>query len=248
MAEDKVDAHLSQISTMWSLLQQAHAGTPDAVRSAQERVLQRYSPAIYRYLLGAVRDADVAHDLFQEFALRFVRGDFHRASPARGRFRDFLKTSLYHLIIDHQRKRTLLPLPENAAEPAVEPPSLAEDEAFLANWRDELITRTFAALREHERQTGQPLYTVLRLRTDQPEMEAPQMAVQLSTRLGKAVTPEWVRNRLHSARQRFTDLLVEEVSQTLIDGTADELEQELLELGLLERCRGALERRRSSGC
>ena len=38
------------------------------------------------------RDEQLAEELFQEFALRMLRGDFRRAEPLRGRFRDYLKT------------------------------------------------------------------------------------------------------------------------------------------------------------
>ena len=106
--------------------------------------MQRYSPAIYRYLLGAVRDTDTADELFQEFALRFLRGDFKRANPERGRFRDFLKTALYHLIVDHQKRQKNRPasLPPDGAEPAVAmPESTNTDEDFFTAWRADLMAR-----------------------------------------------------------------------------------------------------------
>jgi hypothetical protein len=78
--------HLSRISTPWALLRQAHAGSEPAAVTAQRVLLQRYSGAAYRYLRGALHDEDAALDLFQEFVLRFLRGDFRRAQPAAGRF------------------------------------------------------------------------------------------------------------------------------------------------------------------
>ena len=39
-----------------------------------------YQGAAYRYLTAAVGDPDVAAELFQEFAVRFLRGDFRRAA------------------------------------------------------------------------------------------------------------------------------------------------------------------------
>src|SRR5438128_969371 len=108
---DQVQLHqrLSQISTQWTMVFQAHQGSADAVSKAQQQLLERYSGAAYRYLLGAVRDPDVAAELCQEFALRFVRGDFRRASPERGRFRNYLKTALIHLVSDYPNKRRAAP-------------------------------------------------------------------------------------------------------------------------------------------
>jgi RNA polymerase sigma factor (sigma-70 family) len=246
-ADPAIHQHLSQISTAWTVLFAAHTGQAQSTGAAQAELLQRYSAAVYRYLLAAVRDSNIADDLFQEFALRFVRGDFKGADRERGRFRDFLKTSLYHLIVDHQRKqqRRLLSLSPEAPEPTADTDPVPEsDQEFMAIWRAELLNRAWDGLAEMERQTGQPLHTVLRWRTDHPEMRSPQMAEQLAGRVGKPITAEWVRKRLFVAREKFTEFLLEEVERSLDHPTTESLEQELLDLGLFEYCQAALERRR----
>lgn len=249
MDREKINQHLSQISTAWTVFRQAHVGPGGVASEAQGRLLQRYGAAIYRYLLGALRNQDAADELFQEFALRFVRGDFHRADPERGRFRDFLKTSLFHLIVDAQRrsKGGPQPLPGEGAEPAAPQldPTEEEDLQFLTIWRAELLDRAWDALAEFERQTGQPVHTVLRFRAENPTVRSPQMAEQLAGRIGRSVTADWIRKRLFLARERFADLLLEEVAQSLANPSAEELELELIDLGLLEHCRTALARRRA---
>ena len=100
-----LDSRLSQISTQLSLLFRAHEGPGQEASAAQMELLQRYCGAIYRYLRSAVPQPEIAEDLCQEFALRFVRGDFRRADPDRGRFRDFVKTSLFNLITDYRRQQ-----------------------------------------------------------------------------------------------------------------------------------------------
>ena len=155
---------LSQMDTRWSLLFDAHQDQADIAQRAQEALIRRYSGAIYRYLLGAVRDTNVADDLAQEFALRLVRGDFRRADPNLGRFRDFVKTSLYHLIVDHQRRRVALPLPPELGGREDEQKA---DREFTARWREGLLNRAWEGLSAHENETGQPFYTVLRYRSEQ---------------------------------------------------------------------------------
>jgi RNA polymerase sigma-70 factor (ECF subfamily) len=244
MQPDNANERLVDIPTQWSVVARAHQQTPAAV-SATEQLLERYRRPIYRYLLACVRRLDVADELFQEFALRFVRGDFKNADPGRGRFRDFLKTSLYHLVVDHQRKlqrEPHSPLPDSEAAPTAAPPAgLVED--LKGAWREELMARAWEGLAQWQQQSRQPLHTVLRCRADHPDMKGAAMAACLSTQLGVTVSADWVYKKLHQAREQFTDLIIEEVVQTLTEPTRENLEQELLDLGLLESCHSALERR-----
>lgn len=115
MGPDKHGRRLSCISTSWSEVYQAHQGQGEQVASAQRLVLLRYYQPIYSYLRAMVRDDDAAEELTQEFVVRFLRGDFRRADPSRGRFRDLLKRALRHLAIDHWRRQRVekerLPIP-----------------------------------------------------------------------------------------------------------------------------------------
>src|SRR5262245_54411461 len=115
-----LDERLSRMATMWTLVFEAHRGSEAGAVAARDRLIQRYRGAVYRYLLGAVRDADVAGDLCQEFILRFLRRDFRNVHPERGRFRDYVRTVLVHLVNDHHRSRQNWPQPlvGDAAHPA----------------------------------------------------------------------------------------------------------------------------------
>jgi RNA polymerase sigma-70 factor (ECF subfamily) len=236
----ELSERLSRIETLWTLVFQAHGTQTDALAAAQRVLMQRYSGAVYRYLLGAVRDADVAGDLCQEFALRFVRGDFRRADPERGRFRDYLKTALIHLVTDHHRQRQAAPRPLAADAPEPKAPSEADSERdFLQSWREELLERTWRALA-----VAQPDYhAVLLLRVANQDMPSPQMAEQLSRQLGKPVNAAWVRQAQHRAQERFAELLLDEVACSLGGGGVQELSEELQALDLLRYCRSALEGR-----
>jgi RNA polymerase sigma-70 factor (ECF subfamily) len=239
-------SRLNQIATLWSVVRLAHGDAGDAGRAAREALLERYGGAIRRYLLGALRDADTADELAQEFAFRFLRGDLRGADRERGRFRDFVKGVLFHMVADHHNKLKKVPgnLPANMPEAGADCALAAErEEAFRASWRDELLARTWSALQADEQRTGQAYFTVLRFRADHPDLASAQMAEQLAGPLGKAVTAAGVRKTLDRARDRFADLLLDEIAQALDDVSRDRLEEELIELELLEYCRPALERR-----
>jgi DNA-directed RNA polymerase specialized sigma24 family protein len=234
------DERLSRISTMWTMVFQAHGSEADEASAALAGLTQRYAGVVYRYLLGAVRDPDTAAELSQEFALRVLQGAFRRADPGRGRFRDYLKTALIHLVNDHrslQRARPRnLPLEEPASP---EPTDLALDADFLESWREDLLDRTWKALA-----TAQPMYhAVLLFRVENPDTPSPQMAEEIGAKLGTALRADQVRKALQRSHARFAELLVEEVASSMSGPSEEELAEELRELDLLKFCRSALERR-----
>ena len=246
MDERSLNSRLSRISTIWSMLDDRETSSR-AAEDPRLALIERYQGAAYRYLLGAVRDPDVADDLFQEFALRAMRGAFGRADRHRGRFRDYLKTALIHLVIDHQRgpRRRTQPL-DNVATPAGPEGDPGEfDRQFRESWRDELLARAWNRLEEAERQGGQPYYSVLRFRVDQPTASSAEMAARLTEQLRpqRPFTETGVRKTLQRAREQFAEAMIDEVAASLGEHALEELEQELIDLDLLSYCRSALAKR-----
>jgi RNA polymerase sigma-70 factor (ECF subfamily) len=241
--------HLSEIETDWALLHLAHTATGQARRRAQAEVLDRYRPAVYRYLLAGLRDADAAEDLYQEFALRFIRGDFQHADPQRNRFPEYLRTVLSHLITHHQLGLRRQPIPLTAPAPALvasarEAADLDAD--LVTDRRDALLAHTWAALAESDRRTGHPLFVVLLCHVRYPDEHSPQLSQRITMELGRHVSPAWVRKWLPRARAKFAGLLVEEVVHTLRNPTADTVVLELRDLGVLNYCRPTLDSRRGA--
>ena len=239
MDQSAANDRLSRIETHWSAVVQAHASSAAGAREARNRQIMRYSGAVYRYLLGAVRDPDAAADLCQEFAVRFLRGDFRRAAPERGRFRDYVKTALVNLATDFHRARQAGPKPLDTDAPAQTLPS--EDD-FVGGWRQAVLDQTWKALAE----ANPAFHTVLLLRIENPDMQSPEMAAQAGARLGRPMTPENVRKLLQRSHGKFADLLLDRVAESLEEPTAAALESELAALDLLKYCRSALEKRRGS--
>ncbi|CAN5293607.1 hypothetical protein BH10PLA2_BH10PLA2_07950 [soil metagenome] len=236
---------LSRMQTLWTLVCQAHKGPQEEEQNARAALLDRYGGAVRRYLLGAVRDPDAADELAQDFALKFLRGDFRNADPEQGRFRSFLKSALFRLVVDFQRRRKHLPLPmnSNTPEPVANQKSPFDSEAvFLQSWRSELLARAWTALEKAEKAEGHTLYTILRYRADHPEMSSTQMSEQLSLVLSKPISAANVRQLLHRSRERFAEILLDEVQQTLEQPSTERVTEELVDLSLLEYCRPALER------
>jgi RNA polymerase sigma-70 factor (ECF subfamily) len=237
---------LSQIATQWSVLEQAHADEEKTARWAQEQLLQRYGGAIRRYLLACVRQADVADELYQEFAMRLLQGGLKGARPDKGKFRHYLKGVLFHLLADHHQRTKRQPaawashLPEPAGDEQII--GQAQDDQFTADWRAELLAHAWEQLQRDDEQTGQPFFKILAYRRDHPEERSDMMAENLSQVLGKSVTAENVRQLLHRARERFADVLLDQVMHSLSHPSLPALQEELADLQLLQYCQPALAR------
>ncbi len=176
------ETRLSQIATQWSLIFEGARG-PDAVKAAQANLLERYCGAVYRYACRVLGDSDMAEEACQEFAYRFVRGDFRHADPTRGRFRDYVKTSVIHLLNEFRRRqinKRALPLDSQAAGVVSEPSVTSDEDAeFTAYWRKELLNRAWRELELREPADGPPSYTILRLKADEPNLTAAVLAERL---------------------------------------------------------------------
>jgi hypothetical protein len=87
---------------------------------------------------------------------------------------------------------------------------------------------------------------VLRWKTERQEVRSAELAVRLGAQLSKTFTDNAIRKLLYRARQLFAELLVAEVARSLGTTDPEKLEAELIELGLLDYCRSALEQRGGS--
>jgi RNA polymerase sigma-70 factor (ECF subfamily) len=246
MDDKEMLERLSRIETRWSLVARSQGGPQEAEAVAQAALLERYQQAIYRHLIRGTGNANLADELFQEFALRFMRGDFRRANEERGRFRDYVRAALNNLIRANRAPQAGQVSLQHAEQvPATEEP-IDLDGEFLTNWRRALFDRAWEGLASLEVPGGQPFHTALRLRFDQPDLTAGQMAELLTARLQprEPYTEAATRKLVQRARDLFTDLLLDEIERSLGNPSLEELEQEVIDLGLQPYCKRGLERRR----
>jgi RNA polymerase sigma-70 factor (ECF subfamily) len=244
------DSHLSQLTTRWSVIFEACRGPDGADKSAQAAVLERYCAAVYRYALRVLGDPDDADEACQEFAYRFVRGDFRHADPAKGRFRDYVKSAVINLLGEFRRERATQLRTDSfegqVAVAPVTPPPIETDEAqFLVLWRKELINRAWGEMECNQPGSGPPYYAALRLKSETPELSAAELAERLNAAGHGDYTAVAVRQVLHRSREIFAEKLFDEVSRSILSNDPDDVNEELVDLNLLTYCRDALKRRQS---
>jgi RNA polymerase sigma factor (sigma-70 family) len=223
MAEER----LSQIPTNWTTISSAHTSGTESQKAMNELV-GRYHDAVTRYIHLKVRDKHLADEVLQEFWTKLLTGKLAGADKTKGRFRDYLRTVLHRLIIDHFRTKKLQPLPPGDLLDASEP-----DEDFDRVWRDAVLNRVWSRLETYQAKTQKNRYAaVLQLRRDFPKSSIEEIAERLSQTSNTKMTPEAFRKNLQRARAKFIDLLIQELRDTIHATNHEDIEAEIFDLGL----------------
>jgi RNA polymerase sigma factor (sigma-70 family) len=227
-----VDARFS--TTRWSVVLAAGRDTADG-RDSLARLCQSYWRPLYAYVRRRGYSPEDAQDLTQAFFARLMEKHWVAAADqARGRFRSFLLAALNHFLADEwDRARAQkrgdgiaflsLDLATAEAQYAREPVDAETPERiFERRWALTLLGQVLDRLRsEYERDGRGALFDALHPtlageRTTQPYRE-------LARTLG--LSEAAVKSAVHRLRQRYRQLLREEIAVTLDgdDGIDDEL-------------------------
>lgn len=220
-------SHLTQLETSWTTIRSAHMPGPEG-QAAMADLIGRYHDAVHRYLRLKLRDANLADEVFQEFWTKLLTHKLAGADHSKGRFRDYLRTVLQRLIIDHFRGRKLQALPPGDLLDPNQP-----DADYDRVWREALLKRALTRLETFEASTPKNRYaTVLNLRREHPKLSIEEIVPRLEAQTGQKVTPESFRKTLQRARAKFFELLVVELRETIHPATDADIEDEIHALGL----------------
>jgi hypothetical protein len=213
---------LEQISTHWPQIQDP------------ARFVLRYAPAIEAYLTVLVRDLHAVEEITQEFFLRVVERGISPQTHLRGRFRNYLKAAVRNAALTHFRRRRPASLDDNMVMKLAGDAPDPADADWLREWRRCVLDRVWDNLEQHERHSpGNFAYTVLRLTAEFPDADSIELAEKASTAAGHTLSPAAYRKQLSRARRAFAQYLLKEVVQTVEAPTAERVEEELIEVGLM---------------
>jgi len=227
---------LTTLDTNWTTIRNAHTSGP-AGQAAMRELIGRYHDAVERYLRLKLRDRNLADEVFQEFWTKLLDHKLAGADHSKGRFRDYLRTVLHRLIVDHFRARKLQSLPPGDLMDDAVP-----DVEYDRVWREAIIRRVWSRLETYEASTPKNRYaTVLHMRVENPDAAIEDLAASLGEQVGSRVSPEAFRKTLQRARSKFLALLIEELRVTIHPATQEDIEAEIFDLGL-----GTLYRRYSA--
>jgi DNA-directed RNA polymerase specialized sigma24 family protein len=233
--------------TDWSGVRQA-AGAVGTDPERLNALIVRYQAPLKVFLLSGFPSLkNQVEEFLQEFAEdKFLReGWLGKANRERGRFRDFLKSSLRNFLKDRLRKQANQPasLDEMELELAAEAP---DDTVFDLNWARAILAETLQRMEEDCRAPAkdQPrrahIWEIFRLRLLQPALEGAE-PVGYETLVGQLgiVSPFDAQNMLATAKRIFSRHLEAVISEYEQGGEA--VKKEIEEL---KRFLGGLSKRK----
>jgi RNA polymerase sigma factor (sigma-70 family) len=222
-------------TTHWSVVRAA--GQVDSARStaALENLCSTYWYPLYAYVRRRGQDAEGAKELTQEFFARLLaKGLLAGVDPTKGRFRSWLLGVMNHFLA-HEWARVraqkrgggqpAFSLDEIHAEDRyrLEPTDESSPEKiFDRRWAFTVLSQAEGRLRqEHVTARKGELYSSLKgfVSVDGESVTYEEAGRQLG------LTPSAVKSAIHRVRQRYQELIREEIAQTVT--SASEVDEEI---------------------
>ncbi len=225
-------------TTHWSVVLTAGRSDTPRAQTALEQLCRNYWPPLYAYVRRVGHSPEDAQDLTQEFFARLLASNtVARADPERGRFRSFLLASLKHFLVNEWEKARaqkrggqvrLIPLELDTAEThfaSLPASSDTPDKAFDRQWALSLLDVVLGRLRKEYTESGRgELFLGLKETLTGGRLEIPYRDLGGRLELSEGA----VKVAAHRLRQRYRELLREEIANTV--SGPEEVEEELKHL------------------
>src|SRR5262245_3675178 len=224
-------------TTHWSVVLAAQGPSP-AAEAAIEKLCRTYWRPIYGFVRRQGVRPEEAKDLTQGFfALLLERRDFDAVRKEKGRLRSYLLTSLKHfqaneharaMAIKRGKGQQLIPLEDlHERERAGYEPTdtLTADQVYERRWALTVLDQVLARLGDEYRAAGnaQLFDRLQKSLTDEPDRPSP---ANIAHEFG--MTESAVRQASYRMRQRYRQLLREEIAHTVM--VPGDIEDELRHL------------------
>jgi RNA polymerase sigma-70 factor (ECF subfamily) len=215
------------VTTHWSLVLAAADRDEAKARAALAELCAAYWPPLYSFVRRLGYDAEQAQDLTQEFFARLLEKDYLKAADQeRGKFRTFLLASFRHFLANEYDRATaqkrgggrpVLSLDfrtteyRNSLEPCHK---LTAERLYERRWAMALLEQALARLRAEHNRTGRaPLFDALKVYLTGEKAAGTHQ--QLGEQFG--MTAGAITVTIHRLRQRYRELLREEIGRTVND-------------------------------
>jgi len=224
-------------TTRWSVVLRAGGASPEEAHAALEQLCSDYWYPLYAFVRRKGHSPEDAADLTLDFFAKLLANDFTQGlTPEGGRFRSFLLTSLNRFLIDEWHRGQCL-----KRGGGMQPTSLdvliathgeseylaladhheSPERVFQRAWAETLLNRVLTRLGSECSTRGDSRFRLLR-----PFITGVGDAAKLTSvaeQLGLSLSA--LKSLLHRFRERYRELLLDEIRQTVGDqgDTRDEL-------------------------
>ena len=215
-------------TTRWSLVARASEGQGEPARAALEELCAAYWYPLYAYLRRKGNTADEAADFVQGFFAALIeKGYVGQADPDRGRFRGFLMVAVRNFASKERAKQRALKRGgghatfsldvEDGERRYAQEPAGGEsaEQLFERRWALTLLDRALERLAESQR--GSTPIKAERFEALRPFIGGGGAIPyrEVGEPLGMSETA--VKVAVHRLRQRYRDILRDEIAQTVED-------------------------------
>ena len=212
--------------TQWSKLVDLRENTGEERRAILDFLIRRYWKPVYCFVRRSGSDDEQAKDLVQEFFMVAIAKDlFSKADPERGRFRNFLLTSLKHFLANARREAFAKKRHPEEGFVSIHELSTQEggpvivlkntetpDELFHRSWLRELVLCVLKTLETECLATDKRThFELLRLRIIKPILEGAEAPSYQWLAKQFDLTEKEAAARVVTARRAYHRLLREEI-------------------------------------
>jgi RNA polymerase sigma-70 factor (ECF subfamily) len=212
-------------TTHWSVVLEAQGESP-AAQEALDKLCSTYWRPIYGFVRRQGVGPEEAKDITQGFfALLLERRDLNKVRQEKGRLRSYLLTSLKHFLIDERNRamaikrgkgQRLIPFDAVSERERIgfeSSETLAADQIYERRWALSVLDQVLARLGDEYRAAGSMrLFDELQKSlTDEPDRPTPA-----DTAREFRMTESAVRQASYRLRQRYRQLLREEIAHTVM--------------------------------
>jgi len=222
-------------TTHWTTVLAARDQQSPRAAEALDKLCRRYWPPVYAFIRRRGHGPDDAQDLTQEFFARLLEKNYlEAADAAKGRFRTLLLTAVTRFLVNERERMQAqkrgggavhLSLEAEAAEDGyrVEPADPVTPETiFERRWAETVLETVLARLRQEFEAAGQQERFEVLKPFLAAEKQGPSGA-EVAARLG--LSESAVYSAVHRLRQRYGELLREEIAHTV--ASPEEIDDEL---------------------
>ena len=224
-------------TTHWSVVLAAQGPSP-AAQAALEKLCRTYWRPIYGFVRRQGVQPEEAKDLTQGFfALLLERRDFDAVRKEKGRLRAYLLTSVKHFLTNERNRamaikrgagQRIIPLEDLRERERVGfelSDTLTADQIYERRWALSVLDQVLGQLGDEYRASAstQLFDRLEKSLTDEPDRPSP---AETARELG--MTESAVRQASYRMRQRYRQLLREEIAHTVL--AAGDIEDELRHL------------------